>query len=89
MTDITEVPKDIRETAFNIANVFAPDDVTFNDMAASISQALLTERNTTLERAAKVAEEFGKPYAVNTATAAVVFRSNVGKIAAAIRREIK
>jgi hypothetical protein len=37
------------------------------------------------ERCARVVEQFGQPYALNTNTGAMMFRAEVGKIASAIR----
>lgn len=37
------------------------------------------------ERCARVAEEFGRPYALKTSTGAMMFRAVTDKIAAAIR----
>lgn len=39
------------------------------------------------ERAAKIVEDAGKPYALHTATGAMMFRAAVEKIAAAIRSQ--
>ena len=44
------------------------------------------ERDEAYERAAKVAEQFGEPYAIHTNTGAMMYRAQTRKIAGAIRR---
>ena len=94
MTDITEVPEDIRETVPDdikkIATICAyeitsPDLPSRKDIAL-ISQALLTERNTTLERAVDLVKAVRKTFPPRNSFPE---RAALDEALTAIRREIK
>jgi hypothetical protein len=57
----------------------------YRDEATATARAE-QQRDEAYERAAKMAEQFGEPYALNANTGAMMFRAVTEKLAAAIRR---